>query len=211
MSHSSSSHALALADYRRRVTELYADVRRAGEYPERAWQHWVHTRNELFRSHPQSALDAGQKKCFQGLAYYPYQSELRLSVAVEPLEAAPREVLLEQDGMMSMQPVGRLLFQLSGQPVELTLFWISGYGGGLFLPFRDKTNGDTTYGGGRYLLDSIKGADLGTAGEQLVLDFNFAYNPSCVYSPRWSCPLAPPENWLPQRVEGGELDFKRLP
>ena len=78
------------------------------------------------------------------------------------------------------------------------------YGGGLFLPFRDATSGEQTYGGGRYLLDGAKSADLGGTDGRLVLDFNFAYHPSCVHDPRWSCPLAPPANTLPFAVEAGE-------
>ena len=75
----------------------------------------------------------------------------------------------------------------------------------MFLPFRDATSGNTTYGGGRYLLDTAKGADLGSAGDALVLDFNFAYHPSCVYDPKWVCPLAPLANRLAVAVEAGEL------
>jgi uncharacterized protein (DUF1684 family) len=81
---------------------------------------------------------------------------------------------------------------------------LEGYGGGLFVPFGDLTNGHETYGGGRYLLDSAKGADLGSHGNWVVLDFNFAYRPSCVHSDRWSCPLAPVENRLPVAVRAGE-------
>jgi uncharacterized protein (DUF1684 family) len=88
----------------------------------------------------------------------------------------------------------------------LSLFWISGYGGGVFVPFADATSRETTYGGGRYLLDTIKGADLGSTPEgEIILDFNFAYNPSCAYNPRWTCPLAPPENRLPFAVTAGEM------
>ena len=81
-----------------------------------------------------------------------------------------------------------------------------GYAGGLFLPFLDATSGDETYGAGRYLLDTAKGADLGgdPAGGTLVVDLNFAYHPSCAFDPRWACPLAPPGNRLALRVEAGE-------
>ncbi|HEX2196540.1 MAG TPA: DUF1684 domain-containing protein, partial [Actinomycetota bacterium] len=92
----------------------------------------------------------------------------------------------------------------AGRDAALDVFWISGYGGGLFLPFRDATSGASTYGAGRYLYDTIKGADLGTEDGKLVLDFNFAYNPSCAYDPRWACPLAPPGNVLDVAVEAGE-------
>ncbi len=95
-------------------------------------------------------------------------------------------------------------FELSGAPLRLSLYWLDGYAGGLFLSFRDATSGKETYGACRYLLDTVKGADLGTEGERLVLDFNFAYNPSCAYDARWACPLAPPENRLAVSVRAGE-------
>ncbi len=84
------------------------------------------------------------------------------------------------------------------------MYWFEGYGGGLWLPFSDASSGTETYGGGRYLYDTIKGADLGIAGSEILLDFNFAYNPSCAYDDRWSCPLSPPENRLPFAVNAGE-------
>jgi hypothetical protein len=87
------------------------------------------------------------------------------------------------------------------------VYWLAGYGGGVFIPFRDATSGTATYGGGRYLWDSVKGADLGSVGDELVLDFNYAYHPSCTYDPQWSCPLAPRDNWLDIPIEAGE----RLP
>jgi len=89
----------------------------------------------------------------------------------------------------------------------LDVHWIDVYGGGLFLPFADATNGRGTYGGGRYLLDTVKGADLGgdARSGELVVDLNFAYNPSCAYDPAWACPLAPPGNTLAAPVRGGEL------
>jgi uncharacterized protein (DUF1684 family) len=87
---------------------------------------------------------------------------------------------------------------------RLALYWLEAYGGGVFLPFRDETSGTETYGAGRYLLDTVKGADLGEEGGRLVLDFNLAYNPSCAYDPRWACPLAPPENRLTIPIRAGE-------
>jgi uncharacterized protein (DUF1684 family) len=86
----------------------------------------------------------------------------------------------------------------------LALYWFEGYGGGLWLPFSDASCGTETYGGGRYLSDTIKGADLGISGSEILLDFNFAYNPSCAYDDRWSCPLSPSENRLPFAVNAGE-------
>jgi hypothetical protein len=74
----------------------------------------------------------------------------------------------------------------------------------VFVPLKDAGAGPRTYGGGRYLLDTVKGADLGGASGRLVLDLNFAYNPSCAYDPAWACPLAPPGNVLDVEVPVGE-------
>ena len=105
---------------------------------------------------------------------------------------------------MRFRRFGIVRFELAGRARELSLYWLDGYGGGVFLPFADATRGGETYGGGRYLLDTVKGADLGEADGRLVLDFNFAYNPSCSYDPRWVCPLSPPENRLDTAVRAGE-------
>ena len=95
-------------------------------------------------------------------------------------------------------------FVVDGTPCSLAVYWMNEYAGGIFIPFRDATSGHETYGAGRYLWDSAKGADLGSEGDELVLDFNYAYHPSCVYDVRWSCPLAPQENWLPVPIRAGE-------
>ena len=98
-----------------------------------------------------------------------------------------------------------MTFELYGVACSLALYWLDGYGGGVFVPFGDGTSGESTYPAGRYLLDTVKGADLGSSGADLVFDFNFAYNPSCAYDPAWTCPLAPPGNTLAIPVKGGEL------
>ena len=194
-----------LWDWRRRVAALYAEAR-AAEDAEAAWRRWRAGRDLLFEDHPQSPLDAAARSAFAGLRYFDYHPDYRLPVALDPVDGAPERLDGGGDGAVSLVPfaVTRGLGRRLGG--ELTLYWIGGYGGGAFVPFRDATSGDMTYGGGRYLLDTVKGADLGcTADGQTVLDFNFAYNPSCAYSGRWVCPLAPPANHLPVAVEAGEL------
>ena len=114
--------------------------------------------------------------------------------------------------MVRYRRAGRLAFDLVGTAVALTVFSLVGYGGGLFLPFRDTTSGTETYGGGRYLFDTIKNTDglsleVTPGSSDVVIDFNFAYNPSCAYDARWACPLAPRENWLPVAVRAGELAY----
>ncbi len=119
------------------------------------------------------------------------------------MQAAPEEALElpSSDGAtMHFVRFGRA----HAGDVELDLYWLDAYGGGLFVPFADATSGDETYGAGRYVLDTIKGADLGTDRGRLVLDLNFAYQPSCSYDGRWTCPLAPPANRLEQAVRAGE-------
>jgi uncharacterized protein (DUF1684 family) len=200
---------LELADYRRRVAQMYAAVRQSTGEPEQAWRRYRMERENLFRTHPQSALDRDQKEGFSGLSYFPYNPGLRLQVEVDShVEPDVLEVQLEEDGLTRLRRFGKVAFELERQPLELSLFWVMGYGGGVFLPFRDATAPDETYGGGRYLLDTIKGADLGNERGRLVLDFNYAYNPSCAYNPRWHCPLAPRENWLAVALRAGELRYQ---
>jgi uncharacterized protein (DUF1684 family) len=196
---------IGLWDWRRRIAELYAEVR-AFDDPQFAWRLWRDKRDELFRSHRQSPLEPNRRRDFAGLALFDYDPAFRCVVDLAPVaEAAAHASSGGRDGYVQLSPFARtsgLLGRLDG---ELTLYWLGGYGGGVFLPFRDATTSRATFGGGRYLLDGIKGADLGMdADERAILDFNFAYNPSCAYSARWICPLAPPENTLPAAVRAGE-------
>ena len=171
----------------------------------------------LYRKHPQSPVPVAERGAFQ-LMTWPYAEPLRFDVPVEPPPAAakgsagglageprlPLPVSAGDEVPSSQLGVVRLKFA-SGER-SLNVYWLSGYAGGLFLPFRDTTNGRETYGAGRYVLDGAKNADLGGDLERgtLVVDFNFAYQPSCAFDPRWACPLAPPENRLDIAVEAGE-------
>lgn len=195
-----------LLHYRRTVSDMYAAARNSELSPNQTWQQWRQTRDQLFGSHPQSALDAQQLRQFSGLRYFSYNSAWRFETHLD-MDVEPGIIPIETDvdGTIRAQRIGKVHFEMMGQPISLSLFWLLGYGGGVFLPFRDATNGSETYGGGRYLLDTIKHADLGqTADGKLILDFNYAYNPSCAYNHQWSCPLAPPENWLEISVDVGE-------
>ncbi len=212
-----TSERLELADWRRRIADLYTAVRaEAEDDPEAAWEVWRETRQTLFRTHSQSPVPAADRRGFRA-HHWPYDARLRFEVAVEPLPApglgdaaAPAGIGLalpiSTGGEEAFTRIGRVAVLLPGGTRELGVYWMAGYAGGIFLPFRDATNGAETYGAGRYLLDTAKSADLG-AGEaagSLILDFNFAFHPSCAFDPRWSCPLAPPENRLDLRIEAGE-------
>jgi len=197
-----------LLDYRRSVADIYADLRRPDLSDEEKCRRFRLKREILFTGHPQSALSEEQRASFKGLRYYPYDPAWRLVLPVDTkVEQAIIEVELQGDGLVRMQRFGQIHFEVAGQAVSLSLFWVMGYGGGIFLPFRDRTNGHGTYGGGRYLLDTIKHADLGQEAAGLVIDFNYAYNPSCAYNPEWHCPLAPQENWLPVAIPAGEQRY----
>lgn len=217
---------LELADWRRRVSDLYASVRaEAEDDPEAAWEVWRDERERLFRTHSQSPVPAAERTAFRA-RHWPYDERLRFEVALEPGAApAPTEPVsgpaiggfggfggltlalpISTGGEESFTRIGRLSIPFPGGERSLGAYWMAGYAGGLFVPFRDATNGAETYGAGRYLLDTAKSADLGAGAEanSLVLDFNFAFHPSCAFDPKWSCPLAPPENRLDIRVEAGE-------
>ena len=192
--------SLTLLDWRRRVTALYTAVR-ADPDPESGWRTWRAGRDELFASHPDSPLDQDARAAFPGLPFAPYDPALRFEAVVEPAPPQRLEVPTASDGVVPFERVGAV--DLGGLG-RLDVWWLDSYGGGIFLPFRDGTAGRSTYGAGRYLLDTVKGADLGGAGDRLVLDLNFAYHPSCTYDPRWSCPLAPEGNRLTAPVAAGE-------
>ncbi|MDR3577331.1 MAG: DUF1684 domain-containing protein [Anaerolineaceae bacterium] len=202
------SHFETLLDYRRSVAENYAFVRQSSASPEQTLFEFRRRRDTLFATHPESALSEEQKLTFKGLNYFPYNPKLRFVLPVEQsVEQQMIEIDLPDDGLMRLQRFGRIHFEVDGQTVTLSVFWVMGYGGGIFLPFRDETYRTETYGGGRYVLDTIKHADLGGDRNGLVIDFNYAYNPSCAYNPRWVCPLSPTDNRLPVVIEAGELNY----
>lgn len=214
--------SLELADWRRRVAALYAEVReRAASDPRAGWERWRAVRETLYREHPQSPVPAQDRAAFRA-RHWPYDPAFRFEVEVEvdaradvasaspasPGESTGLAVYLPMSAgaALDFTRIGRVTIPFDEGPRSLGLFWMAGYAGGLFLPFRDATNGRETYGAGRYLLDTAKGADLGgdATTRRLVLDFNFAFQPSCAFDPRWACPLAPPENRLDLPVEAGE-------
>jgi uncharacterized protein (DUF1684 family) len=196
---------LELLDWKRRVFELYAEVRGSPD-PAAARQRWRADRDDLFRTHPQSPLPEDRRADFGGLSYFEYDPAWRVAATVELAGAESHDIATsgEDGGSYRFTRFAVARFEAAGRPLALELYWLEGYGGGLFVPFRDATSGRSTYGAGRYLLDTVKGADLGMDGDGLVLDFNFAYNPSCAYDPRWVCPLATPANRLDVAIEAGE-------
>ncbi|MBM2576237.1 DUF1684 domain-containing protein [Jannaschia sp. Os4] len=192
-----------MPDWRRRVQDLHARVRATPD-PQAAWRDWHATRSRLFHEHPLSPLPADSRRPGAAIPVFPYDPALRFAVALDPRDGPAEPVELGADGTLVRRPVGRTRGLSDALGAEIAVWWIGGYGGGLFVPLRDGTSGTETYGAGRYLIDAIKGADLGTRDGRLILDLNFAYHPSCAWNPAYTCPLAPPENAVPARVEAGE-------
>lgn len=160
-------------------------------------------RGRLYATHPQSPVPSDQRREYDGPHVWDYDPAWRLLASVEAAPAQTFELPSSDGTTMRFVRFARA----HTDDITLDLFWLDAYGGGLFVPFADATSATETYGAGRYALDTIKGADLGTEGGLLVLDLNFAYQPSCSYDDRWMCPLAPPANRLDAAVRAGE----RLP
>jgi uncharacterized protein (DUF1684 family) len=195
---------LDVADWRRRVFALYDEVRATAE-PAAAHERWRAVRDELFARHAASPLLPDDRAGFTGLPVEPYDPSWRFELPVLQAEPGGFDYETGTDGVVSFSLIGRVSVPELG---SLDVWQHLGYGGGLFVPVKDGLAGRPggTYGGGRYLLDTIKGADLGSdsGNSTLVLDFNFAYNPSCAYDPAWACPLAPAGNTFATEIPVGE-------
>lgn len=193
-----------LVDWRRRVGDLY----RIGGA--NAVEEFRTRRDALFKTHPQSPIEPQEREAFAHLAYFDYDIAYRVPARFEP--GPGDELVIDTgggDGAITFRRAARLVFELNGEPCALTVLSLRQYAGGLFLPFKDATSGHETYGGGRYLFDTAKNTDgrvleLMHGTPEVTIDLNYAYNPSCVYSARWACPLAPPENTLRLPVRAGE-------
>jgi hypothetical protein len=189
--------ALELAGYRAAVARIYLGAADLAGF--RA------ARDRLFATHPQSPVPP---ESFTGLRYYPPDQE---AIVEAPLRPSPGDLEIDTggpDGVVRYRRVGVLETPFG----ELSLWWMAAYGGGLFLPVRDGTSGRTTYGGGRYLTDTVKGTHgrgvEWRGADRVRLDFNYLYHPSCAYDDAWLCPLAPPENRVEAPIEAGELSYR---
>jgi uncharacterized protein len=145
-------------------------------------------------------LTSEQKRGFKGLAYYPENTNLVINARIDR-KVEPGIVRMEttKGEQQEYRRYGVVRFEVDGRPAQVTLY-ASDHSHSLFLPFRDATSGQETYGAGRYL-------DLRAHGDEVLVDFNYAYNPNCAYNPDWSCPLPPAENWLKVPIRAGEMAF----
>ena len=163
-------------------------------------------KDRFYASNPHSPIPADERPEFTGLPYYPVDERYVFdALRLEPYrgdEPSDFEIPTSDGQLRPAHRAGMLAFDLDGARRQLTAYTFDGGDGrSLFVPFLDATSGRETYGAGRYL--DLEPEDDGT----YTLDFNLAYHPSCVYDPRYSCPLTPSENRLPVAIEAGE----RLP
>jgi uncharacterized protein (DUF1684 family) len=207
----SGPYAAALVEWREAVGEIYKEVRatHAGDSL-RAWERFRERRDFLYKHHTCSALTEAEKRKFAGFENYAYDPAFCFigEVAYDVDETRYRAQISE--GALPYRKIATAKFDHLGKPRALSIFWLDIYGGGLWIPVGDETNGEMTYGGGRYLFDTSKGANLGMSedGKKILLDMNFLYPPSCSLNAQWICPLCPPQNRLPFRIEAGEINMR---
>ena len=157
-------------------------------------------KDDFFGHDHRSPLTSAQPRKFKGLAYFPENPALVVKATIDRnVESGVVRMETTKGREQVYNRYGVVHFQVDGQAAQLTLYASEG-SHELFVPFRDATSGKETYGAGRYL-------DLHRHGDEIVLDFNYAYNPYCAYNPDWSCPLPPAENWLKVPIHAGEKSF----
>lgn len=160
-------------------------------------------KDEYFRRGHDSPLPQADRDGFQGLPYFDVDESLRFEgLRLQPYtgsEPANFQIPTSDGKLREAERAGTFEFELGGGRQRLTGYRLAqGGDDSVFLPFLDATSGAETYGAGRYL--DLYPEDDGT----FTIDFNLAYHPSCVYDPRFSCPITPPENRLPLRIDAGE-------
>jgi uncharacterized protein (DUF1684 family) len=164
--------------------------------------------DEFLKHHPQSPLDHEQQHGFDGLSYYDFDPNLVIEVEIEHLPD-DEPIIMMQTSTGDTQPYrrwGKFSFVVDGEEASLVIY-SDPHGHDFFMPFKDSTNGRETYGAGRYM-ENHRPAMKRTSQSRFVIDFNYAYNPYCAYSPQYSCPLPPSENWLKVPIRAGEKNFE---
>ena len=186
----------------------------AAESPPEGWADSIRQQREAkrnqFKNSPRSPLPDDQRgAAFLGLAYYEPDPAYRFVLPLEEHETK-ESVTVETtaDGEQTYLRWSAFSFELDGETYTLQAYRPDREADRLWVPFRDATSGETTYGAGRYLdLEP----DTHRVDDGWILDFNAAYNPTCAYNHAYECPMIPPENWLDVRIEAGEQDFPGEP
>jgi uncharacterized protein (DUF1684 family) len=165
-------------------------------------------KDEYFAADPHSPMPADQRgEDFPGLSYFAYEQAYRAVVAIQD-DSKQAQITVETtaDGEQHYQRAGAFTFTIPPGEITLTAFAPTDGADRLWLPFRDETSGETTYGAGRYL--DLRPDEHQLEDERWIVDLNLAYNPTCAYNPAYECPLVPTENWLQVPVKAGERAYQ---
>jgi uncharacterized protein len=206
----SGSYVPALVEWREKIGEIYKEIRSShGADPRRAWERFREQRDSLYKHHSCSALTEAEKLQFGGFPNYPYDPRFCFTGEVEYAANGTVYTARISEAELPYRKIASANLDYLGKAHALAIYWLDIYGGGIWIPIGDETNGETTYAGGRYLFDTCKGANLGMSkdGRKILLDMNFLYPPSCSLNAQWICPLCPSENKLPFRIEAGEVNM----
>jgi uncharacterized protein (DUF1684 family) len=166
--------------------------------------------NSEYKDASKSPLKAKDLKKFEGLDFFKFDSTYVVTAQfVRTMDAQPFKMKTTTDRLPEYVKYGELTFELKEKEFKLNIYQNQdltkkeGYEDYLFLPFIDDTNGEESYGGGRYIDMRIPNSDT------VVIDFNSAYNPYCAYNEKYSCPIVPRENYLETEVRAGVKVFKK--
>ena len=161
--------------------------------------------NDFFKDASVSPLKKRDLKNFRGLDFFTFDSTY---VVIAKLTKTPKEKSFKMktttDMMVEYIKYGTVSFELLSNQYSLDIYKNledPNERDNLFLPFLDDTNGNESYGGGRYINLDIPQVD------NLIIDFNSAFNPYCVYDEKYSCPIVPRENYLPLEIKAGVKKF----
>ena len=167
--------------------------------------------NDDFKNPDKSPLSKKERKAFEEHDFYPVDEKLRVMASLQRTpESKPFQMATSDGGQRLYRKYGDLIFDLNGKGYSLEIyqqvprFGSTGNQDLLFLPFKDLTNGKETYEAGRYLH-----YESAPEGNEMIIDFNKAYNPYCAYSDRYSCPLAPEANHLDTEIKAGVKAYKK--
>jgi uncharacterized protein (DUF1684 family) len=139
---------------------------------------------------------------FTGLNYYPVDLKYRIVGKLTRLPQSKKVNLDLTNGTpYGFLHYGKISFFMEGEAIELIVFEFPSHPGSgptaIFVPFTDMTTGEENFGGGRFMIIKIP------KGDQIVVDFNLAINPICVYDPDHACPVSPGSNFIGKRITAG--------
>ena len=167
-------------------------------------------KDRYFGEDPRSPIPADERTAFDGLNYFPVAPDYRFEVELDADDdPEPVTVGTSTDGEQEYLAWGTFTVEIDGEPVSLVAYKGDPSEERLWVPFRDETSGEETYGAGRYI--DLEPDSHRTEDGTWILDLNQAYNPTCAYNYAYECPLIPMENWLDVRIEAGEKDFPAEP